>query len=256
MRSFKRNIQYLLQRVFGLKRYLYAFALYTIRKLETTEQEQSLVRFAQLVNTRFSEGQLVDVGANIGVTVAFLASKTTHRIVAIEPASLNLEVLRSVAAHFHINSRVEFFQCAVGSVDDSCVISIPMNDGVVYHGLSSVHSDAAGSAHASNSFSEERVPLFTLDTLLAERPIAAMKIDVENFEYEVLKGARHILSNQHPVLLIELWNNEVRSQCFDLLQELGYISFVLRGQKFVPLPDDTSSDLDFLFVHRSRASVI
>jgi FkbM family methyltransferase len=50
--------------------------------------------------------------------------------------------------------------------------------------------------------------------------IDAIKIDVENFEYPVFKGEEQLLKHNKPIIYCELWDNENRMRCFDLLQSL------------------------------------
>ncbi len=69
------------------------------------------------------------------------------------------------------------------------------------------------------------VPVQQLDTIeeLKQLPeITAIKIDVENFEYYVLKGGIELLRKHKPLIYCELWNNDRRKLCFDYLTGLGY----------------------------------
>ena len=58
--------------------------------------------------------------------------------------------------------------------------------------------------------------------------IDAIKIDVEGFEYKVLKGSEGLLKKDHPLLFIELVddnlknNNSNANQLVDLLKQLNY----------------------------------
>jgi hypothetical protein len=67
------------------------------------------------------------------------------------------------------------------------------------------------------------VPVTELDKIYPNATnITAIKIDVENFEYEVLSSARNLLERNMPIIYCELWNNEKRVMVFDYLEGLNY----------------------------------
>jgi hypothetical protein len=80
------------------------------------------------------------------------------------------------------------------------------------------------------------VPLTTIDSFGLPQ-VHGIKLDVENFEYQVLRGATRLLKRDHPVIYCELWDTPVRSKVMNLLSELGYACEKL----------DTKED--FLFRH-------
>ena len=49
-----------------------------------------------------------------------------------------------------------------------------------------------------------------------------MKIDVEGFEYQVLKGAEMTIDRYHPKIIIETHSVELREKCDEFLTHLGY----------------------------------
>jgi hypothetical protein len=61
-----------------------------------------------------------------------------------------------------------------------------------------------GSRGAQFGGQADMLPMRTLDDIAAShRPIRAMKIDVEGFEYQVLAGAQRILQEDRPSIIFE-----------------------------------------------------
>jgi hypothetical protein len=74
-----------------------------------------------------------------------------------------------------------------------------------------------------------------------------MKIDVENYEYYVLKGAEMLVEKNKPVIYCELWENENRKKCFSFLNNLGYSAFILHKKELVPFNDQKHHKHNFFF---------
>jgi hypothetical protein len=94
------------------------------------------------------------------------------------------------------------------------------------------------------------VPQHRLDQLgNIVQGVKAIKIDVENFEYFVFKGAENTLRKYKPLIYCELWDNENRAQCFELLSgELGYKIMVLEEGKLVKFDPGVHENQNFFFV--------
>ena len=61
-----------------------------------------------------------------------------------------------------------------------------------------------------------------MPALKALAKISAIKIDVENFEYYVLKGGQVLLTKHRPLIYCELWDTDRRALCIEFMQDLGY----------------------------------
>ena len=96
------------------------------------------------------------------------------------------------------------------------------------------------------------MPLRRLDNIgeLQHSPqrISAIKIDVENFEFFVLDGARALIAKNKPVVYAELWDNENRYQCFELFQSLDYKTYVASGNELVLFDPAKHSKQNFIFL--------
>jgi hypothetical protein len=78
--------------------------------------------------------------------------------------------------------------------------------------------------------------------------ITALKIDVENFEYFVFKGATNLLASHKPIIYCELWENENRKKCFDFLNKLNYSAFILNKKELLPVEKTSVNKHNFFFL--------
>jgi len=88
-----------------------------------------------------------------------------------------------------------------------------------------------------------------LDALLEEpgfRPPRFIKIDVEGFELQVLRGARRMLETHRPVVAVELRVNDTLEPSTDLMRSIGY-----EGRQLNDSGGNTRDGVvDVLFVQR------
>jgi hypothetical protein len=99
-----------------------------------------------------------------------------------------------------------------------------------------------------NEGEEFNVPLNTLDNLLNGEPIQGIKIDIENFEYYALKGGKRILESNHPIIYAELWDNENRSNCIDLLTSMNYQPHVIVNNELTVFDETQHKNQNFIFI--------
>jgi FkbM family methyltransferase len=132
-------------------------------------------------------GLFIDVGANVG-TYTLWAAEHGAEVIALEPAADTFALLTE---NITLNGyQVTALPVAAG---DHC------GTARFTTGLDAGNSLAAdGSAVAT---------LVTIDSLIGERSAAGMKVDVEGFELDVLRGAGRALA-EHRIGLIQVeWNH-------------------------------------------------
>ena len=95
---------------------------------------------------------------------------------------------------------------------------------------------------------EFEVQLETLDSILKSEKIQGVKIDVENFEFFALKGAQEILKRDHPIVYAELWDNQNRINCFELLISLSYKIFIVKENELVSYDNNKHIIQNFIFI--------
>lgn len=166
---------------------------------------------------------IIDVGGNIGQTsmeLSRLALPNGH-IWAFEPDPVNYQKFKT---NLGLNDvpNVEAINMGLGSRGHEARM-MPKTE----------HNRGGSSVQLSDDGKGVLVKITTLDRLVAERGLKAdlIKIDVEGYEMEVLKGAAETLRTQRPLLFIEVDDELLRakhtspSAVIAFLEELGYKIF-------------------------------
>ncbi len=242
MKSF---IQRILQRALGLPRYLKLFAWFKIKTLHNDKGENDFFYFVERLP---QEGIYLDIGANIGIMTYYLSKHTTSgKVFAYEPMPSNLISLRWVIKFFGL-SNVKLIETALGNETGSIEMVLPEVDNVKKQGLSHVISEEIREFNDGERFT---TTIDKLDNLLASEdlPIYGIKIDVENFEYQVFLGAEKTLKKYKPIIYCELWDNDNRYRCFDYLTGLGYHIMVKQGDGLERYNEKNHQTQNFFFVY-------
>lgn len=147
---------------------------------------------AFLLHALRAEDLFVDVGANIGSYTVLAAKVVGARVIAFEPIGSTFASLRDNIALNDVGGRVEALAACVGS--SAGTVRMSANLDTVNHVLT---------PGASAPEAGVEVPVVSLDEQLAGRAPFLMKIDVEGYELEVLKGAARTLANPalHAVIM-------------------------------------------------------
>jgi FkbM family methyltransferase len=173
---------------------------------DETELLQRLVR---------KDSVIIDVGANIGFYSVMLA-KRVGSVFSFEPSTREHELL---CKNLTLNglSNVKVFKQALGSRTGAEKLFI--ND--ANHGANSFVDSP------SNEGSFEEVEVITLDDVMAtESPsqIDLIKIDVEGWEHEVLKGSKKIIEKFRPVIFFESWKSFKKPYSSDISEEIDFLT--------------------------------
>ncbi|MGV3613605.1 MAG: FkbM family methyltransferase [Fluviicola sp.] len=239
----KNSVKYILQKLLGLNTYLYVFALYKIRTLRSDKKENDFFTFLSLLKD--GKGDVLDIGANLGIMTVHLANKLPNTTIhAFEPMPANVSVLRRIIAKFKLKT-TKIHEIALGDESGTAKMVLPVNGQTVMQGLSHIKHETITEW---NEGKEVDVPLDKLDNILNGQPIQAIKIDIENFEYFALKGANRILTSNKPIIYAELWDNENRSKCFEYLRSFSYSIFVGENNQVVPFDSSKHHTQNFIFI--------
>jgi len=182
-----------------------------------------------------------DVGAHIGYhSLAFAALVgPSGRVVAFEPNPHNIKRLRKhLERNTDIGDRVTLMTCALGNVDgEENFVFSPEVDNGRSSGSHLKQALVPEEAKAYQSFDQTMVSVVKADTLLRDERVPApsiIKIDVAGAEALVLEGARQMLVNVMPLLIIEVHHIVAMHDCLQVLLRLGYHTRVLQDAPTSP----------------------
>lgn len=242
----KTFIKFILQRILGFERYLYIFSRFIIKKLPWDRNEKDFLYFLDLLPEK---GIVLDIGANLGVMSYYLAHGFPRRkVYAFEPVPYNFRNLERIKNEFGLDN-LYCYQLALGDTNGSLEIVLPVERSVRFHGLAYVKHDAVPQDARGEVFQCKVEKLDNFRALAEDRgPLKGIKIDVENFEYFVLKGAEKLISEHKPIIYSELWDNENRTKTRELLEQCGYRTMV-RDRKGLCSYDPQKHDTqNFFFI--------
>ena len=169
---------------------------------------------------------VLDVGAHIGsitIPMANLVGPEGH-VYAFEPQR---KIHRELVYNLRLNNltNVTALRFAIGSVPGV----VEMDPVDIYDGEVRVGSGG------------DEVEVRTIDSF-GFTDVSVMKVDVEGYQLEVLKGARETIEASRPVLIAEL-GSQLRTESFELLKSLGYEWEELGDQNYLcrPISEDRES---------------
>jgi FkbM family methyltransferase len=174
------------------------------------DSRAEMVSFMRVSAAAPADGLLLDIGAHVGLFgVVHLALAQEHRALLFEPSP----ILSSESAEWlrlaGLADRGEARRAGVGDSVETRLVGI----------------DALGFASMSrDSVSGVAVPFTTIDDVCRTDGLspAIIKVDVEGYEAEVLRGARETLRRDRPILCLELH--------LDMLEQRGKLLAPLLGE--------------------------
>lgn len=186
----------------------------------------------RFLRSRLQPGDVaIDVGGHIGLFAVLAARLVGPRgkVFSFEPTPFTRSVLEKVVELNGCSDTVEVRPEAVSSQRGS----------TVFYDTGTEISNANSLVRTGLSRSEIPIELISLDEFAAERGITVncIKIDAEGAEYDVLLGAKRILTEDRPYVRLGLHppfiaeKGDSLEQIWDLIAECGY-SVEFNGESY------------------------
>jgi FkbM family methyltransferase len=241
--GFKSNTKKILQLLLG-KYYLYIFAFYRLIMFNIDNHEKPFRRFLKTIDTN---SNVLDIGANLGIITFFLSKKIKNgKVFSFEPIPQNFNVMSFIVKIFGLKN-VSINQIALGNENKNTQMILPEVSGVKLFGLEHIKELETPGFNEGNEYG---IQMRRLDEFnqLENLKIDLIKMDVENYELEVLKGAEKLIKKHKPVILCELWKNEFRDKVINYLESMDYKTKIIEGDELIDFSNEKHNTQDFFFV--------
>ncbi|HYF50545.1 MAG TPA: FkbM family methyltransferase [Planctomycetota bacterium] len=196
------------------------------------DRQCCLEPFGILEQARKGNGVLLDVGAHVGLmSVLFASAAKDNRAIAFEPSPALQTRAKEIAAMNGVTEQVAIEPIAVGAALDKTTMLIDPVGGYV---------QVKRYEHSMQTEPKQiDVQVDTLDNVSSRLGIrgTVIKLDIEGYEYEALKGAQRVLSQHHPIIFLELHLDYLEARgiapaaVLEILQQHRYSFCSLRGEK-------------------------
>ena len=174
---------------------------------------RNLPRIAKYMKSKYPVFGIIDIGANIGDTVALIRSEgVDQHVYSVEGEPTYLGMLKQNLSLF---KDVTLFETFLGDTTDKLVGSTEVTDGTARF-----NKDAAA-----------QIEVKKLDDLAKEnnlQNIKLLKIDTDGYDFKILRGSFEFVKEQTPVIFFEYdavyleLQGESGTDVFDSLYSLGY----------------------------------
>lgn len=160
--------------------------------------------FKELINLSKNKHIIFDIGANIGFTALNMANATTgNKVYAFEPDPFNYQRLEG---NLNLNKEIIVYpnKIGLGDAENKLKLAVITEDNLGGNRIDST---------AETNFNW--VVISTIDVFSKNNSVPKVdliKIDVEGFEYNVLKGGVNCIINDRPTFFIELDDENLKLQ--------------------------------------------
>jgi FkbM family methyltransferase len=244
----KSRVKAAIQKQFGFDNYLLLHGMFVFATMRFRRDEGAVRHFVKRLP---KDATVLDIGANVGHMALLFARRANRgKIVAFEPIPENVRAAQRLIRLARVKN-VQFHAIGLGESDRDVEMFMPTD---AYGGRLSGISYVVDSSHRTSSAGVKyTIPIRRLDTWPEfNETVDAIKIDVEDHERYVFRGAKTIIERDLPLIYVELFSPENKDECFGFLTALGYTAFVSVGSRLVAYEQGRHGHVNFLFVPPAR----
>ncbi len=182
-----------------------------------------------------ADESFVDIGANRGQSIeSILLFRPNAQIVSFEANPL---LAQDLASRYRNRQNVRVVAKGLSDAPGAFALFVPTYKGFVYDALASFERRAAEGWMSERTvlrFDPARLSIeqvqCEVDTLDRQQLAPSfIKVDVQGYEYNVLRGAQETLRRRQPVLLVEMFRSDART--VRLTEDLGYEEYYFDGSR-------------------------
>ncbi|CDW78221.1 UNKNOWN [Stylonychia lemnae] len=216
-------------------------------KLNSTNGEDidPLINALKKVSIQYPDQKiaLLDIGANLG-WFTFIAASLDYNVIAFEPYEPNYKAIEyAMCLNQNVSNLIQLEKFALGTKNESC--NLYSHDYNTQNGIIRCGDDINDHSKlldVSIVLFRQEVPIRTLDsyskTISPNIKIGVLKIDVEEFEYDVLLGGKTFLKDHKIPYIVQEYSlisyGANQEDHFNIFKDLGYVARLtgFNGQEF------------------------
>ena len=191
--------------------------------------EPESIRFMQSLD--LDGTSVLDIGANRGIYCYFLSRGvgTSGTVTAFEPQAECIVTIKRVMKMFKLKN-IDIRNCGLSDKNTTATLyrGKPEHGGASLQFYSSDHTPGQ----------EIETPVVTLDSIgdTLPRPVRFIKCDIECHEAAMLRGAKEILAEDKPIILIEIHEDQM-PEVNAILTSYGYTGSFHVGKETHPVSE-------------------
>ena len=158
----------------------------------------------------------IDVGTHVG-RFSIILAKQGSRVISIEPSKDNFKQLTTNIKLNNLQDKIKAFNIGCSEKEENKILYfVPQNEGLT-------------SLEEKEGSRKEIIKVKKLDKIcnslnLKPNSIDIIKVDVEGFELNVLKGTSNILKKGSPLLVIEITDKKREKEIKKFLNKFGFFN--------------------------------
>ena len=229
--------------IFGYQRYLRYFTRFKIFFLKNDRRKHDFLYFEKILSEK---ANILVIGANTGITtIPFSKGKEERNIFAYEPLPSNFEILENCIKNYSLTN-IKSYMIALGNSIGQKEMILPTINGTRKHGMAYINTSSIASLGDGKKFLIQMDKLDNRSELINNK-IDAIKLVAENYETEIIKGAKNIIARDRPFIYCELWHNENRISTMELIQKYGYQIYYRKGKELLKFENSNYEGKNFFF---------
>tara|TARA_B100001250_G_C19810206_1_gene795361 strand:- start:1836 stop:2630 length:795 start_codon:yes stop_codon:yes gene_type:complete len=168
----------------------------------------------------FNKTAVIDIGANSGDWSMTLSDLVTNngKVIAYEPHPYFYRATRK-AIKYSLKKNIRLYKLAVGSIKNKSKLIINENN-----------VDLKYRSRIDNSINKNKANDYVyIETVRLDEhnkdidyKISIIKIDVEGYEYEVIKGSERIIKENSPIIIFEINEDKKGRENYENIQKILY----------------------------------
>jgi len=179
---------------------------------------------------------VLDIGGHIGTHTLNLSRLVGEngKVHVFEPQA---KMFCELALNMHLNycQNVIMHHNALGSSEQWVEVFVPKETWTQQISQTLINEGHGTVTESMEHSMGDRAQMICLDSLHLD-DISLIKIDVEGFEMEVIRGGLETIRRNHPVMIVEIFQNEELDGKIKEIEDLGYIHLPLDVDNFLFIP--------------------